>query len=57
MKKGSKTEAKQMKKSQGGEDKGITGQKTNTGERGYYLCCQPSFQSNLRLVYQPLLNK
>lgn len=30
---GGKTEAKQMKKSQGGEDKGITGQKTNTGER------------------------
>lgn len=43
--------------SQGGEDKGIAGQKTNTGEEGTTCAAQPSFQSNLRPVSQPLLNK
>ena len=33
MKRGSKTETKRMKKSQGGEDRGITSQRPNTGEK------------------------
>lgn len=35
MKRGSETETKGMRKSQGGKDRGIPGQKTNTGERGH----------------------
>ena len=57
MKRGSKTGTKRMKKSQGGEDRGITGQRLTLEKRGYHVCCQPSFQSSGRLASQTVVNK